>query len=157
GSLIGPVTIDSRTLTTNYNVADNATGAQELWVRGGFEWTPLNNVTIKDQVYNWRAKANWLDSETYAFSSTSMSNPCPGSQPTCFPPARFLLTPNQNLVPYTTLFPSHTTISGTETCFADSLKASRNWIAFVEEGNPNDFPFDTVSVVNPIPGIYGPE
>ena len=47
GSIIGPVTINSRTLTTNYNVADNATGAQELWLRTGFEWTPLNNVTIK--------------------------------------------------------------------------------------------------------------
>ncbi len=52
GSIIGPVTIDSRTLTTNYNVADNATGAQELWLRTGFEWTPLNNVTIKNQLYS---------------------------------------------------------------------------------------------------------
>ena len=67
GSTIGPVTIDSRTLTTNYNVADNATGAQELWLRTGFEWTPLNNVTVKNQVYSWQAKANWIDSETYAF------------------------------------------------------------------------------------------
>ena len=90
GSVIGPVTIDSRTLTTNYNVADNATGAQELWVRGGFEWTPLNNITIKDQVYTWQAKANWLDSETYAFSSTSMSNPCPDSLPTCIARDLFL-------------------------------------------------------------------
>ena len=49
--LIPMVTVDSRTLTTNYNVADNATGAQELWLRSGFEWTPLNNVTVKDQVY----------------------------------------------------------------------------------------------------------
>ena len=67
GSIIGPVTVDSRTLTTNYNVADNATGAQELWLRSGFEWTPLNNVTIKDQVYYYQAKRNWIDSETYAF------------------------------------------------------------------------------------------
>jgi hypothetical protein len=98
GSVIGPVTIDSRTLTTNYNVADNATGAQELWVRGGFEWTPLNNVTIKDQVYTWQAKANWLDSETYAFSSTSMSNPCPNSLPTCIARDRFFVTHDQKLV-----------------------------------------------------------
>jgi len=67
GNNLGPVTIDSRTLTTNYNVADNATGAQELWLRTGFEWTPLNNVTIKNQVYYWQARANWIDSETYAF------------------------------------------------------------------------------------------
>ncbi len=75
GSIIGPVTIDSRTLTTNYNVADNATGARELWLRSGFEWAPLNNVTIKDQVYYYQARRNWLDSETYAFDNGSV----PGS------------------------------------------------------------------------------
>ena len=36
GTTIGPLTVDSRTLTTNYNVADNSTGAQELWLRSGF-------------------------------------------------------------------------------------------------------------------------
>src|SRR5262249_54007299 len=96
GSLIGPLTIDSRTLTTNYNVADNATGAQELWLRGGFEWRPLNNVTIKDQVYSYQAKRTWLDSETYAFSSTMML-PCPGSQPSCIDRDRFAVFHNQNI------------------------------------------------------------
>src|SRR6202451_2526594 len=72
GSTIGPVTVDSRTLTTNYNVADNATGAQELWLRSGAEWTPLNNVTVKDQVYYFQAQRNWLDSETYAFDDGSV-------------------------------------------------------------------------------------
>ena len=67
GNNLGPVTIDSRTLSTNYNVADNATGAQELWLRSGFEWTPLNTVTVKDQGYYYEAKRNWIDSETYAF------------------------------------------------------------------------------------------
>ena len=57
GDNLGPMTIDLRTLTTNYNVADNATGAQELWLRSGFEWTPLNNVTVKDQVYYYQATA----------------------------------------------------------------------------------------------------
>ena len=57
GSNLGPVTIDLQTLTTNYNVANNATGAQELWLRSGFEWTPLNNVTVKDQVYYYQAHA----------------------------------------------------------------------------------------------------
>ena len=33
GSIIAPVTIDSRTLKTNYNVLDNSTGAEELWLR----------------------------------------------------------------------------------------------------------------------------
>ena len=37
GSLIAPVTVDSRTTKTSYNVADNTLGAHELWLRGGFE------------------------------------------------------------------------------------------------------------------------
>ena len=157
GSVIGPVTIDSRTLTTNYNVADNATGAQELWVRGGFEWTPLNNITIKDQVYTWQAKANWLDSETYAFSSTSMSNPCPDSLPTCIARDRFFVTHDQKLVGNNLDFTANTGFFGMENRFAAQLQTSRNWITFVQEGNPNDFPFDTVTVIDPSPGLYGPE
>src|SRR3984957_15543369 len=92
GNNLGPVTIDSRTLTTNYNVADNATGAQELWLRSGVEWTPLNNVTIKNQVYNWRAKANWIDSETYAFDDGAVF------AANTIDRDRFFVTHNQNLI-----------------------------------------------------------
>ncbi|HTP92187.1 MAG TPA: TonB-dependent receptor plug domain-containing protein, partial [Xanthobacteraceae bacterium] len=75
-TVIGPpLTIDSRTLTINYNVADNATGAQELWLRSGFEWAPLNNVNVKDQLYYYQAKRNWIDSETYAFDTGTVIAP----------------------------------------------------------------------------------
>ena len=63
-----PVTVDSRTTTTNYNVADNSIGAHELWLRGGFEWAVNDDITIKDQAYEYGAKRHWLDSETYAFN-----------------------------------------------------------------------------------------
>ena len=58
GSILGPLTVDSRTLTTNYNVADNSIGARELWLRGGFEWALSNDVTIKNQVYNYGSSGN---------------------------------------------------------------------------------------------------
>jgi iron complex outermembrane recepter protein len=35
------------------------------------------------------------------------------------------------------------------------LQVSRNRITFVEEGNPNDFPFDSVTLIDPTPGLYG--
>jgi iron complex outermembrane recepter protein len=151
GDNLGPVTIDSRTLTTNYNVADNATGAQELWLRGGFEWTPLNNVTIKDQVYTWQAKANWLDSETYAFDNGAVF------APNVIDRDRFFVTHDQKLVGNNLDFTADTGFFGMENRFAAQLQVSRNWITFVQEGNPNDFPFDFVTVVNPSPGLYGPE
>ncbi len=95
GDLIPMVTIDSRTLTTNYNVADNATGAQELWLRSGFEWTPLNNVTVKDQAYYYQAKRNWIDSETYAFGDSDLGAGC---MPGTICRDRFFVDHNQHVV-----------------------------------------------------------
>jgi iron complex outermembrane receptor protein len=160
GSVIGPLTIDSRTLTTNYNVADNATGAQELWLRGGFEWQPLNNVTIKDQVYSYQAKRNWLDSETYAFSSTTgltamMLPPCLGAQPTCIARDRFAVFHNQNIFGNNADLTWDSLIFGMENRFAAQLQTSSNRITFKEDIS-EPFPDDTVSVVNPQPGVYGP-
>ena len=151
GNNLGPVTIDSRTLTTNYNVADNATGAQELWLRSGVEWTPLNNVTIKNQVYNWRAKANWIDSETYAFDDGAVF------AANTIDRDRFFVTHNQNLIGDNADLTWDSRLFGLDNRFAAQLQASKNWITFVEEGNPNDFPFDSVSVVDPTPGLYGAE
>ena len=157
GSVIGPLTIDSRTLTTNYNVADNATGAQELWLRGGFEWRPLNNVTIKDQVYSYQAKRNWLDSETYAFSLTTPSGtlPCPAAQPACIDRDRFAVFHNQNIFGNNADLTWDSLIFGMENRFAAQLQTSSNRITFKEDIS-EPFPDDTVSVVNPQPGVYGP-
>ena len=151
GDNLGPVTINSRTLTTNYNVADNATGAQELWLRTGFEWTPLNNVTIKNQVYSWRAKANWIDSETYSFDDGAIF------APNVIDRDRFFVTHNQQLIGDNADLTWDSQIFWMENRFAAQLQASRNWITFTEEGNPNSFPDDFVSVVDPSPGVYGPE
>jgi iron complex outermembrane recepter protein len=157
GSVIGPLTIDSRTLTTNYNVADNATGAQELWLRGGFEWRPLNNVTIKDQVYSYQAKRNWLDSETYAFSLTAPGGalPCPGAQPACIDRDRFAVFHNQNIFGNNADLTWDSLLFGMENRFAAQLQTSSNRITFKEDIS-EPFPDDTVSVVNPQPGLYGP-
>ncbi len=147
GSINGPVTIDSRTLQTSYNVADNSTGAHELWLRSGFAWTPLANVTVKDQVYSYQAKRNWLDSETYAFNNATST----------IDRDRFFVTHNQHIIGNNADLTWDGWFFGLENRFAAQLQASRNWITFVEEGNPNSFPDDTVSVINPSPGLYGPE
>ena len=123
------MTVDSQTLKTNYNVADNATGAQELWLRTGFEWSPLNNITIKDQVYYWRTKANWLDSETYAFDPDG----------TGFPGAtdmidrdRFFVTHDQQMIGNNADLTWDSRLFGFDNRFAAQLQASRNWITFDE-------------------------
>ena len=145
GSIVGPLTVDSRTLTTNYNVADNATGAHELWLRNGFEWSPLNNVTVKDQVYYWRAKANWLDSETYAFDDGSVI------AANTIDRDRFFVTHDQQMIGNNADMTWDSRLFGFDNRFAAQLQTSRNWITFLEEGDPNDYPYDNVSVVDPGP------
>lgn len=151
GSTIGPVTVDSRTLTTNYNVADNATGAQELWLRSGFEWSPLNNVTVKDQVYYFQAKRNWLDSETYAFDDGSMI------AANTIDRDRFFVTHNQHVVGDNVDLTWDSRLFGMDNRLATQLQVSGDWITFIEEGDPNDYPYDNVSVIDPAQGLYGPQ
>ncbi|MGB7035039.1 MAG: TonB-dependent receptor [Xanthobacteraceae bacterium] len=151
------VTIDSQTLTTNYNVADNATGAQELWLRSGFEWSPLNNVTVKDQVYYWRTKANWLDSETYAFDNGTSASTLGAD---LIDRDRFFVTHDQQMIGDNADFTWDSRLFGLDNRFAAQLQSSQNWITFVEQGFlPSGYPYpaDAVAVVDPIQGVYGPE
>jgi iron complex outermembrane recepter protein len=155
GSSFGPVTIDSQTLKTNYNVADNATGAQELWLRTGFEWSPLNNVTIKDKVYSWRAKANWLDSETYSFDPDGAAI---AGAANMIDRDRFFVFHDQQMIGDNADLTWDSRLFGFDNRFAAQLQASRNWITFDEQDvNATNYPYDAVSVVDPSPGVYGSE
>ena len=150
-SVIAPVTVDSRTLTTNYNVADNSVGAHELWLRSGFEWAVNNDVTVKNQVYDYRAQRHWFDSETYAFDDS-------GATP-MIDRDRFFVTHDQHVFGNNTDFIWNSAFFGMENRLAAQLQVSRNDIKFTQEGNPNDYP-DTdpggpTSVINPAPGVYG--
>src|SRR5262249_54028991 len=118
GSVIGPVTIDSRTLSTNYNVADNATGAHDLWLRSGFAWTPLASITVKDQAYYYKAGRNWLDSETYAFDTTT----------SMIDRDRFAVAHQQHIYGNNLDLSADTRLFGLENRFAAYFQASSNKI-----------------------------
>jgi iron complex outermembrane receptor protein len=145
GSVIAPVTVDSRTLTTNYNVADNSVGSHALWLRGGFEWALNNDITIRNQAYEYGAKRHWFDSETYAFNTAT----------SLIDRDRFFVTHKQQVVGDNTDFLWNSSFFGLENSFAARLQVQRNDIQFAQEGNPDTFPADSVTVLNPIPGLYG--
>ena len=42
-----------------------------MWLRGGFEWTLNDNVTIRNQAHEYGTKRHWFDSETYAFNTAT--------------------------------------------------------------------------------------
>ena len=145
GSVIAPVTVDSRTLTTNYNVADNSIGSHGLWLRGGFELALNNDFTVKNQAYEFGAKRHWFDSETYAFNTGS----------SMIDRDRFFVTHKQQVIGDNTDLIWNSAFFGMENRFAGQLSASRNEIQFGQEGNPDAFPADSVDVINPVPGLYG--
>jgi iron complex outermembrane receptor protein len=145
GTVISPVTVDSRTLTTNYNVADNSIGSHGLWLRGGFELALSEDVTIRNQAYEFGAKRHWFDSETYAFNTgTSLIDR-----------DRFFVNHKQQVIGDNTDLIWNSSFFGMQNRFATQLSVSRNEIQFAQEQNPDDFPFDSVTVVNPVPGLYG--
>jgi len=143
-NFLGPVTIDSRTLTTNYNVLDNFTGATELWLRGGFEWALTDNVTLKSQIYSYHAKRSWLDSETYAFNTDTGT----------VDRDRFFVSHDQKVFGNITDLVWNSQIFGMENRFAAQLAASSNDILFKEDFG--GFPQDSVALVGPDRGLYGP-
>jgi len=144
-AVFGPVTVDSRTIHTNYNVADNTVGAHELWLRGGFEFNIGDSVTFKNQTYEYGAKRHWFDAETYAFNTgTSLIDR-----------DRFFVTHKQQVTGNVSDLVLNSALFGMENRFAGSLQVSRNDIQFQQEGNPDTFPADSVTVLNPDPGLYG--
>jgi iron complex outermembrane receptor protein len=150
GSIIAPVTIDSRTLKTNYNVLDDSTGAEELWLRTGFEFALDNNVTLKNQTYYYQAKRHWLDSETYAFDTTTNAT---------IDRDRFFVGHDQHLVGNNTDVVYNSYLFGLENRSAAQLQVSSNKLTFSQTdfGAPIDvFPADTVDVINPDRGFFGP-
>ncbi len=145
-SIFGPVTVDSRTLTTNYNVSDNSVGAHELWLRGGWEWSYGDAITVKNQIYDYGAKRHWFDSETYAFNtSTSMIDT-----------DRFFVSHKQQVIGDNTDVAWNSSFFGMENRFGAQLQVSRNDIQFAQEQNPDDFPYSpgSLPVVDPVPGPY---
>jgi len=147
---LGPVTIDSRTLKTNYNVLDNFTGARELWLRTGFEWAVTDDVTLKSQVYSYQTKREWLDSETYAFHPRD-----PDNHTGTIDRDRFFVSHDQKVYGNVTDLVWNSQIFGMENRVAAQLAASSNDILFKEDFGP--FPKDDefIAVVGPDRGFYG--
>jgi iron complex outermembrane receptor protein len=142
-SSLGPVTIDSRTLRTNYNVLDNNSGANELWLRGGADWLIASNVRFKTQFYAYDADRHWLNSEYYSFD--------PGTNQVGRD--RFFVAHHQTLVGNISDVTVDSTVAGMDNRTTVALSASH--LVFKPSQAAN-FPEDSVDVVNPDRGVYGP-
>jgi iron complex outermembrane recepter protein len=142
GTNLGPVTIDSRTLNTNYNVLDNQVQAKELWLRSGFESTISDSLTLKSQVYGYGAQREWMNNEVAAFNATT----------DLVDRSRFYVAHDQTLVGNITDLTWNSNIFGLDNRLVTTVAASS--LDFTRPGAAN-FPGDSVPLVNPAPGLYG--
>ncbi|WKA31182.1 TonB-dependent receptor [Bradyrhizobium roseum] len=142
GTNLGAVTIDGRTLKTNYNVLDNHKTIKESWARGGFEWNLTNDVTLISQVYNYNASRDWYNNEVSAFNAAS----------NLVDRERFFVHHNQNLVGSNTDITWNSNILGMENRLVTALEFYH--LDFTRPGAAN-FPGDQVPLVDPSRGYYG--
>jgi len=142
GTNLGPVTIDNRTFNTNYNVLDNHVKADELWLRGGFEWNITRDLTLKSQMYGYGAKREWFNNEVEAFNAVDNR----------VDRERFFVAHDQKLIGNINDLTWNSNIAGMDNRLVTTFAASN--LDFVRPGAAN-FPHDQVSLVDPARGTYG--
>lgn len=141
-----PVTIDARTLTTSYNVLDNRNGANELWLRSGFQWDITNNIRLKSQVYAYGAKRHWFNNEINSYDDS-----LPGNQ---VYRERLSVDHDQKLYGNVTDLTVNSNIAGMDNRLVTTVAASSLQFNAVQDDFFNN---DYVDLVNPARGLYGPQ
>jgi iron complex outermembrane receptor protein len=144
---LNPVTIDARTLNTNYNVLDNKNGAHELWLRSGVQWDITSNVQLRSQVYSYSAQRHWFNSEVDAFNDT----PAGGTQGEVYR-ERLSVDHDQKLYGNITDLTVNSDIAGLDNRFVTTVMASSLQFNVVQDDH---FTNDTVSLIDPNRGLYG--
>jgi iron complex outermembrane receptor protein len=150
---LNPVTIDARTLRTNYNVLDNHSGANELWLRSGFQWDITSNISLKSQVYGYDAQRHWFNNEINSFNDSA--TPGFGAQGEVYR-ERLALDHAQRLYGNITDLTINTNIGGMDNRFVTTVAASSLQFNVSQDTvGPNGDNADSVSLVDPNRGFYG--
>ena len=144
-----PVTIDGRTLRTTYNVLDNKSGADELWLRSGFQWDITSNVSLKSQAYAYDAKRRWFNNEVNSFNDSP--TPSAGTQGDIYR-ERLSVDHDQKLYGNVTDLTVNSNIAGMDNRLVTTVAASSLQFNAVQD---DAFTSDTVNLVNPNRGLYG--
>ena len=142
GSNLGAVTVDNRTLRTNYNVLDNRNQAEENFLRLGADWQVDAGLTLRSQLYRYSANREWFNNEVIAFNAATG----------LVDRERFYVAHEQATVGNKTEAQWDASIAGMRNRFVAALDWSS--LAFVRPGAAN-FPGDSVSLTNPLRGTYG--
>ncbi len=142
GTMLGPVTVDSRSLKTNYNVLDNRNSAKEYFLRVGLDWNLGGGVTVREQAYYYNAKREWLNNEVIAFNAGINQ----------IDRERFYVGHDQSLAGNKLELQWDASVLGKDNRAVAMVDYSS--LKFERPGAAN-FPFDNVNVVAPVRGAYG--
>ena len=142
GTDLGAVTIDRRTLDTNYNVADGYKKFNETWVRAGFEWDLGSDVTLSNLFYYYDANREWKNNEVISFNSDT----------NLVDRERFFVRHDQEQIGNNIDLAWRTQLGGMENRLVVAFEYYD--MDFVRPGAAN-FPSDSVTLVDPERGTYG--
>jgi iron complex outermembrane receptor protein len=146
---LNPVTIDARTLSTNYNVLDNRNDAHELWLRSGVQWDITSNVQFRSQVYSYSAQRHWFNNEINSFNDGP--TPSVGAQGEVYR-ERLSVDHDQKLWGNITDLTVNSDIVGMDNRLVATVAASSLQFNSVQD---DAFTNDTVTLVDPNRGLYG--
>jgi len=142
GSNLGAVTIDRRTLRTNYNVLDNRNTADEQWLRVGADWQPNTAFGLRTQFYRYAADREWFNNEIAAFNGgTGLVDR-----------ERFYVAHDQTTMGNKSEVQWDGAVAGLRNRWVAALEWNKT--EFMRPGAAN-FPGDSVGLVNPQRGSYG--
>ncbi len=144
-----PVTIDARTLQTNYNVLDNRNDAHELWLRGGVQWDVTKDLQFKSQVYSYAAQRHWFNNEINAFNDGP--TPSAGAQGEIYR-ERLSVDHDQRLWGNISDLTVNSNLGGLDNRLVATVAASSLQFNSVQD---DAFASDTVALVGPDRGLYG--
>lgn len=142
GTNLGAVTVDRRTLETNYNILDDDKTIDEAWLRAGLEWTPRDDVTIRALAYGYDASRTWHNNEVIAFNATTG----------LVDRERFYVHHDQRNIGLNTDLTWNGQVFGLNNRMVVALEYYD--MDFVRPGAAN-FPGDSVSLIDPVRGTYG--
>lgn len=151
-------TIDARTRFVNYNVSDAHARSRQVLLRADFSWDVNDRVTLSNTLYGFDAERSWKNAEGYVYC-TAIVDVCTTIGEIQRYYGYFRIDHDQRLVGDRLTMNVNGSIGGRE---------NRALLGF--EASTLDFertrgfrirvppaPGDSVDLLNPVPGVYGPE
>ena len=143
---LNPVTIDARTLSTTYNVLDNRNGANQFWLRSGFQCDFATVSSSSPSSTPMMRKRHWFNNE---INSTTIR---PSANFGQVYRERLSVDHDQRQIGNVTDLTVNSNLGGMENQFVTTFSAYSQRLNVVQDDFFNN---DYVDLVNPDRGIYG--